>query len=91
LAEQGKTVQAAAQRIGIREFQGNLSGLMRQVRQGASFSVTSRDEAVAIIQPPQPAAQPRRQPGGLRGKIHMAADFDAPPAEIFAAMEDSED
>jgi antitoxin (DNA-binding transcriptional repressor) of toxin-antitoxin stability system len=63
---------------------------MRQVRQGASFIVTSRDEVVAIIQPPQPPAPPRRQPGALRGKIHLAPDFDTLPANILAAMESSQ-
>lgn len=77
-------------RIGVREFRGNFSGFMRQVRRGASFIVTSRDEAVAIIQPPQPATRPRRQPGGLRGKIHMTPDFDTLPAEILASMEGDE-
>jgi antitoxin (DNA-binding transcriptional repressor) of toxin-antitoxin stability system len=60
---------------------------MRQVRHGASFIVTSRDEAIAIILPPQSPARPRRQPGTMRGKIHMAPDFDTLPSEILAAME----
>ena len=63
---------------------------MRQVRHGATFIVTSRDEAVAFIQPAQPAALPRRQRGNLRGKIHMTPDFDTLPAEILAAMEGNE-
>jgi prevent-host-death family protein len=91
ITEQEKTPQRPAQRIGVREFRGNFSGFMRQVRHGASFIVTSRDEAVAIILPPQSPARPRRQPGTLRGKIHMAPDFDTLPAEILAAMEASQD
>jgi prevent-host-death family protein len=87
MAEQEKTPQPPAERIGVREFRGNFSGFMRQVRHGASFIVTSRDEAVAIILPPQPPARPRRQPGALRGKIHMMPDFDTLPSEILAAME----
>ena len=63
---------------------------MRQVRQGASFIVTSPDEVVANIQPPQSPAPPRRQPGGLRGKIQMAPDFDTMPTEILVAMEGDE-
>jgi len=90
MADQEKASPAPPQRIGVREFRGNFSGFMRQVRNGASFIVTSRDEAVAIIQPPQPHARPRRQPGGLRGKIHMAPDFDTLPADILAAMDGNE-
>jgi prevent-host-death family protein len=76
-----------AKRIGVREFRANFSGFMRQVRQGHSIIVTSRDEVVAIIQPPPPSARPQRQPGGLRGKVSMAPDFDALPADILAHME----
>ncbi len=90
MADQEKTPKPPAKRIGVREFRGNFSAFMRQVRHGASFIVTSRDEAVAIIQPPQPPARPRRQPGTLRGKIHMAPDFDTLPSEILAAMDGSQ-
>jgi prevent-host-death family protein len=90
MADQEKTPQHPAKRIGVREFRGNFSGFMRQVRHGASFIVTSRDEAVAIIQPPRTPARPPRQPGGLRGKIHMTPDFDTLPPEILASMEGNE-
>ncbi len=87
MADREKTPTHPAKRIGVREFRGNFSGFMRQVQHGASFIVTSRDEAVAIIQPPEAAVGPRRQPGGLRGKIRMAPDFDILPSEILATME----
>ena len=87
MADQDKAPQLPAQRIGVREFRGNFSGFMRQVRQGASFMVTSRDEVVAIIQPPVAPEPPRRQPGTLRGKIHLAPGFDTLPADILAVME----
>ena len=87
VADQEKAPPHQAKRIGVREFRGNFSGFMRQVRRGASFIVTSRDEVVAIIQPPQPPSRPRRQPGTLRGKIRMISDFDTLPADLLAAME----
>lgn len=74
------------ERVGMREFRSNLSGFLRQVRQGKSFLVMSRDQVVAEVRPP-PATQPRRRPGALRGKIHMAANFDALPLDVLAAME----
>ena len=89
MAEQ-TTPQQPATRIGVREFRGNFSGFMRQVRQGASFIVTSRDEEVAIILPPPLPARARRQPGTLRGKIHMTPNFDTLPAEILAFVEGGE-
>ncbi len=75
------------QRVGMREFRGNFSSFMRLVRQGSSFAVTSRDEVVALIQPPDPPALPQRKPGALRGKIQMSADFDTLPTHILNAME----
>jgi len=75
------------QRVGVREFRGNLSGFLRQARQGRSFLVMSRDRVLAEVGPPPPETRPRRQPGALRGKIRIAPDFDALPADVLAAME----
>lgn len=86
--EQGKQ---EPQRVGVREFRGNLTGFLRQVRQGRSFLVTSRDQVLAEIRPPPKAEQPRRQPGALRGRIRMAPDFDTLPPEVLTAMENEED
>ena len=79
------------QRIGVREFRGNLTGFLRQARQGRSFLVMSRDQVLAEVGPPPPEARPRRQPGALRGKIRMAPDFDALPSDTLAAMEGEEE
>lgn len=87
MTNQEKSSPPPARRIGVREFRGNFSGFMRQVRNGTSFIITSRDEVVAIIQPPPPAVRPPRQPGRLRGRIAMAPDFDTLPADILASME----
>jgi antitoxin (DNA-binding transcriptional repressor) of toxin-antitoxin stability system len=78
------------QRVGVREFRGNLAEFLRQARQGSSFLIMSRDEVLAELGPPPPAARPRRQPGALRGKIRIAPDFDALPPELLAAMEGEE-
>ncbi|WP_428392056.1 type II toxin-antitoxin system Phd/YefM family antitoxin [Lichenicoccus sp.] len=87
MAEQEKAPTLPPRKVGVREFRGNFSGFMRQVRRGASFVVTSRDEVVAVIQPPQPAPPSRRQPGTLRGRIEIAPDFDVLPPELLAVME----
>lgn len=77
----------SAKRVGVREFRGNFAGFMRQVRQGSSFIVTSRDEVVALIQPPPPPPTSHRQPGTLRGKIRIPADFDTLPPDVLAVLE----
>lgn len=74
-------------RVGVREFRGNLTGFLREVRQGSSFLVTSHDEVLAEIRPPPKTVRSRRQPGALQGQIHMAPDFDTLPPEVLAAME----
>lgn len=73
--------------IGVREFRGNLTGILRQAPPGSSSFVTARDEVLAEIRPPATPVRPRRQPGALRGKIRMAPDFDALPPDVLAAME----
>jgi antitoxin (DNA-binding transcriptional repressor) of toxin-antitoxin stability system len=78
------------QRVGVREFRGNLTGFLRQARQGRSFLIMSRDQVLAEVGPPTQAARPRRRPGALRGKIRIASDFDALSSDMLAAMEGEE-
>lgn len=79
------------ERVGVREFRGNLTGYLRRVRLGGSFLITSRDQVLAEIRPPSLAQRPRRRPGALRGRIRMAADFDTLPQDALAAMEGGEE
>ena len=72
-------------RIGVREFRGNMTGFLRQTRNGASFLITSHDEVVAELHPPSIQAQLQRRPGGLQ--IWMAPDFDDSPNDVLAEME----
>lgn len=76
---------AAPLRVGVREFRGNMTGFLRQARNGASFLITSHDEVVAELHPPSMQTQQRRQPGGLQ--MWMAPDFDDMPADMLAEME----
>jgi antitoxin (DNA-binding transcriptional repressor) of toxin-antitoxin stability system len=78
-------------RVGVRELRANLSGLLRQARQGASFLVMSRNEVIAEIRPPSGIERPRRVPGLLKGKIRMAEDFDVLPDDVLSAMEGNGD
>ena len=78
---------APPRRVGVRELRGNLTGFLRQVRQGASFLVTARGEVLAEIRPPAPSIRPARRPGALRGRIRIGPDFDTLPDELLSAME----
>jgi antitoxin (DNA-binding transcriptional repressor) of toxin-antitoxin stability system len=49
-------------RVGVREFRGNLTGFLRQARQGRSFLIVSRDQVLAEVGPPPQAARPPRAP-----------------------------
>ncbi|WP_196756842.1 type II toxin-antitoxin system Phd/YefM family antitoxin [Gluconobacter oxydans] len=78
---------SSPQKIGVREFRGNLTAYLRQVRQGSTILVTSHDQVVAELRPPTPSYRPRRQPGALRGRIRMSDDFDQTPSDILESME----
>jgi antitoxin (DNA-binding transcriptional repressor) of toxin-antitoxin stability system len=82
--------EEAPVRVGVRELRGNLSGFLRQARQGASFLVMSHDEVVAEVRPPSALARPPRRPGALRGRLRIAPDFDHTPADLVTAMEGEE-
>jgi antitoxin (DNA-binding transcriptional repressor) of toxin-antitoxin stability system len=75
------------QKVGVREFRGNLTAFLRQVRQGRTLLVTSHDQVVAELHPPAAQHRPARRPGALRGKIHMGADFDQLPEDVLDAMD----
>lgn len=76
-------------RVGVREFRQNMADYLRAARQGSTFLVTSRDEVLAEIRPPTRVERPRRIPGRLRGRIHMATDFDTLPDDVLDAMEEA--
>ena len=77
-------------RIGVREFRGNLAGFLQQAARGQTFLIASHDQIVAEVRPPPAAKRQSRQPGALRGRIRMAADFDTLPSDVLAAMEGEE-
>ena len=77
---------SSPRRVGAREFRDNLASFLRQVEEGQRFLLTSHHKIIAEIGPPSTDVAVRR-PGALRGKIKLADDFDAPPADVLNAME----
>ena len=68
--------------VNIHEAKTHLSRLVEQVIHGEEVVIAKRGRPVAKLVRISPA--PRR-PGRLKGKIHMAPDFDAPLPESIAA------
>ena len=85
MADQGTQPR---RRVGVRELRDNLTGYLRQARQGTSILVMSHDEIVAEIIPPSRADARRRQAGALKGKIKLTPDFDTWPDDILATFEE---
>jgi prevent-host-death family protein len=62
----------------------HLSRLLDRVAQGEEIVLGKNGKPVAKLVPVRPA---KRVPGRLKGKIRIAADFDAPlPGKIAAAF-----
>jgi prevent-host-death family protein len=73
--------------INIHEAKTNLSRLVDQVSGGAEIIIAKAGKPVARLVPIGRGGRVRK-PGFLKGKIKIAADFDAPlPAELLDAFE----
>lgn len=70
--------------VNIHEAKTHLSRLLELVELGESIVVARNGKPVARIVPFRVES---REPGRLKGKIRIGADFDAPlPAELAAAF-----
>lgn len=73
--------------VNIYAAKTQLSSLVRRAEEGEEIVITRNGRPVARL---VPIGQPgtKRKLGGLRGKIRIADDFDAPlPAEVLAGFE----
>ncbi|MDO9707076.1 prevent-host-death protein [Paracraurococcus lichenis] len=84
------TEAGTTRKVGVRDLRGNLAAYLQEVQEGFTILVTARDRVVAELRPPAPPEAPRRQPGGLRGRLRPAPDFDTLPPDLLAAMEGEE-
>jgi prevent-host-death family protein len=73
--------------VNTHEAKTNLSRLIDEVQQGAEVVIARANRPVARLVPFRDEKRARR-PGYLKGKIRVAADFDAPlPPDVVHAFE----
>ena len=71
--------------VNISEAKAQLSSLVAKVCRGQEILIARAGTPVARLVPFQ-RSDIERRPGALRGKIHMAEDFDVLPADIAEAF-----
>lgn len=77
-----------ATQVNIFEAKTNLSKLIELVEQGQEIVIARAGKPVARLTQLEAAKRPIRY-GGLKGKIWIADDFDAPlPADVLASFEE---
>ncbi|MCL6595056.1 MAG: type II toxin-antitoxin system prevent-host-death family antitoxin [Firmicutes bacterium] len=75
-----------ARTVNVHQAKTHLSQLLEAVRQGEDVIIARAGKPIARLTSLDEAA-PRR-PGGARGLIHVAPNFDAPlPEELLRAFE----
>ena len=80
-------MSARFQRIGVREFRGKLSQVLRKVQAGEAFVIVSRGKPIVELKGISSPAAAFRKPGALAGKVWMSDDFDELPEETLDAFE----
>ena len=71
--------------VGVRDARSRFAELFDRARQGETISITRRGEEIARLVPARAAVE--RRPGRMKGRIWMAPDFDATPAEVQESVE----
>jgi len=69
------------ERYSLREAQDHLAQLISDARQGKTVLILDDDEGAVQLVPVTATPKPRKA-GSARGKIKMAADFDAPLSDF---------
>jgi prevent-host-death family protein len=68
----------------VTEAKAQLSSLLERVERGEEVVISRAGRPVAVLA--RYASGARRKPGRLRGKIRIAPDFDALPADLAEAL-----
>lgn len=75
------------QTVNIHEAKTQFSKLIDAVTRGEEILIAKAGKPAAMLVPVHPL-HPVRTPGAMKGKIRIAADFDAPlPDEVLAGFE----
>jgi prevent-host-death family protein len=70
--------------VNLYEAKTHLSELVARAAQGEEITIAKAGKAMAHLVPLKPAV---RKPGLLKGRIRIAADFDAPlPPDVLSAF-----
>ena len=74
------------QTVTIQEAQAHLPQLLEQLRPGEELTITQQGEPLAKVKKAERGSWPCKS-GSAKGKIRMAADFDAPLDDFKEYME----
>lgn len=72
--------------VNVYEAKTHLSQLLDRAAAGEEIVIARAGRPVARLMPLAEPASRRRVPGGWRGQVSIAADFDELPAEVEAAF-----
>jgi prevent-host-death family protein len=67
--------------VNVHEAKTHLSRLLERVEAGEEIILARNGKAVAKL---VPVKRVPRRPGGMKGRIHISRDFDAPLPEAIA-------
>ena len=74
----------------IHDAKTQLSKLLEQVQSGADVVIAKAGTPVVRLIPFAPPKRKIAPPGGMKGKIWISDDFDAPIDDIFACLKDAD-
>jgi prevent-host-death family protein len=80
-----KPARAVAEPIGLYDAKTRLSELVDEAAAGREFTISKSGKPMARLVPlKSPDVRALRKPGGAKGRVWMADDFDAPlPPEML--------
>jgi len=64
--------------VNLHDAKTHLSRLVEAAAKGDEIIIAKAGKPMARLVPLRPSARKKRRPGALKGKIWVAADFDAP-------------
>jgi len=74
--------------VNIHEAKTHFSKLIERIQRGEEVVIAKAGVPVARLLPYVPIKPKIKPPGGMRGEIRIADDFDAPlPDDVMAAIE----